>query len=60
MTDGWVIWSRARRAWLRQDAMSWTHDRAETGEWPEAGADERADNLPLEDDVMTVPGRASE
>lgn len=40
--------------------MSWTHDRAETGEWPEAGADERADNLPLEDDVMTVPGRASE
>lgn len=40
--------------------MSWTHDRAEAGEWPEAWADVRADNLPLEDDVMTVPGRASE
>lgn len=52
----WRIWSATREEWLRQDAMGWTAWPTSAGTWTEAGARERADDLPVEDKAVAVEG----
>jgi hypothetical protein len=45
----WSVWSVARDAWLRQDALGWCSKGEPAGRWDQATASEHAENLPADD-----------